>query len=547
MKVWLWLRQKLIFIILTSILLSISIAEYLNLKDFIAAYKEVIEKRVFAEATVLRYLVEDTIDLGLSLGELKGLSKDCQEVIDSIPYGKYCFIMDSEGKAHHHNLVEKKGFIYTDSITRKALDAGEEVVQYYQLDSGERIYDFSMSLKDSTGKQIGLIRIGVLSKIIDKEVVKLIKNALWTGGIVVILAFIITLLLLQRAILWPIKQLMSAVVKVGKGNLDAKIVLKTRDEFEELAEVFNKMTENLKKITVSRDEFIKEVTERKKAQQELSQAREATLNIMEDLQESYNKLKQTQAQFIQAEKMSALGVLASGVAHEVKNPLGIIIQAANYLEGIMSGEQRDIKDIVKIVEMIKESVRRADNIVRSLLDYSRVSALVLKPEDINTILKNSINLVKHRREFEYIEIIDETKQGISKVSVDKNRVQQVFINLLVNALHAMPKGGKIIIRSFDTKLDEIQAKVGRRALDSFMLGERVVKVEIEDTGVGISQENLGKIFDPFFSTKGSRKGAGLGLSVCANIIDLHKGLIDVESQEGKGTKITITFKITEGR
>jgi len=273
---------------------------------------------------------------------------------------------------------------------------------------------------------------------------------------------------------------------------------------------------------------MRDITESKKAQ--------------EALQEAYNKLKQIQTQLIQAEKMSALGVLASGVAHEVKNPLGIIIQAANYLESTVAAEN---KDTVKVINMIKEAVVRADGIIHGLLDYSRASTLELKPENINEILGKSLDLIKHRKEFKIIEVIDERKEVISKTLVDKNKLQQVFINLMTNSLHAMAKAknGKLILRSYEKILDEIQAKVGRRALDFFVLGEKVIAVEIEDTGVGVSKENLKKIWDPFFSTKGPREGAGLGLSICANIIDLHRGLIKAESQEGKGTIITIILMI----
>jgi signal transduction histidine kinase len=131
--------------------------------------------------------------------------------------------------------------------------------------------------------------------------------------------------------------------------------------------------------------------------------------------------------------------------------------------------------------------------------------------------------------------------------VDKDKLQQVFINFITNALLAMVDSDnkKLIIRSYITRLNEIQPKVGRRVSDNFRLGERVIRADIEDTGRGISEANMKKIFDPFFSTRGPREGAGLGLAICLNIIDLHKGFIEVESQEGKGSKFTITLKIKE--
>lgn len=163
-------------------------------------------------------------------------------------------------------------------------------------------------------------------------------------------------------------------------------------------------------------------------------------------------------------------------------------------------------------------------------------------------MENSLNLVKQGGNFKNIEAIKETKQDIPRVLVDKNKMEQVFINLFLNAVQAMPDVGRLIIRSYDTQLLENGRRgIGRRSGDYFRIGERVVMVEIEDTGAGISKETLGRIFDPFFTTKGPGGGTGLGLLVTHNIIDVHRGLIDVQSQVGRGTKVIITLKISQDK
>ncbi|HAZ10820.1 MAG TPA: hypothetical protein DCY56_06930 [Candidatus Omnitrophica bacterium] len=257
---------------------------------------------------------------------------------------------------------------------------------------------------------------------------------------------------------------------------------------------------------------------------------------------AYRELKETQGQLIQAEKLSAVGQLASGVAHEVRNPLGIILQGVNYLEKKISAKETDIYEILI---MLKDNVKRADKIVNALLDFSRAASLDLKPEDVNSILEVSISLVRTRFKFENIDVIMETKQDMPSALADKNKLEQVFINLLLNAIQAMPAGGKIIIRTYDKILEEIKKGIGRREDDCFRVGEKAIIIEIEDTGSGISEENLKKIFDPFFTTKGPAGGAGLGLSVTQNIINEHKGFISVESQIGKGTKLTVILHAAE--
>jgi len=263
-----------------------------------------------------------------------------------------------------------------------------------------------------------------------------------------------------------------------------------------------------------------------------------------NLQRVYTKLQRLQDQLIQAEKMSAIGELASGIAHEVKNPLSIIMQGVNCLEEILSPQDREN---VKILSMMKESVNRTNEIIHSLLDFARNSALDLQPEDINLILEDSLMLAKQGiKHDQNINIIMDTQKDIAKALVDKNKMKQILINLFLNAFHAMPKGGKIIIRSYETQLNEFRNGVGRRSEDYFTIGERAVVVEVEDKGMGISKENLKRIFNPFFTTKAPGEGVGLGLSVTRNLIDMHKGLIDVKSQKGKGTKFMITLKISDG-
>jgi len=246
-----------------------------------------------------------------------------------------------------------------------------------------------------------------------------------------------------------------------------------------------------------------------------------------ELKMAYDELKETQDKLIQSEKLKAIGQLASGVAHEMRNPLGIIMQGVTYLEQITSPEAKEPRETIF---MVKESAQRADRIVTSLLDFSRVEKLELHPEHIDSILESSLNLVK--TELKNIQVVREIQEGLPKVLVDKNKLTQVFINLFINAIHAMPEAGKLTIRSFAKQPEET-------------IREKAVIVEIEDTGMGISGENLKKIFDPFFTTKGLGKGTGLGLSVSRNIIIMHKGLIEVKSQVHKGTRVIITLIISK--
>ncbi len=259
----------------------------------------------------------------------------------------------------------------------------------------------------------------------------------------------------------------------------------------------------------------------------------------EELRAAYLKLKDTQAQLIQAEKMEAVGRLASGVAHEVKNPLGIILQSVDYLEEKISPSQGSVSDVL---QMIRTNIDRANRIITTLVDFSRATALDLRPENINDIVETSLLLVQHRIKLENVSVVKDLAGNLPAILADKTKIEQVFINIFLNAVQAMPEGGKLYIRTFVSPAKGKQLQDGR-----FVISDAaVVVIEIEDTGKGISAKDLDNIFDLFFTTKGPQEGAGLGLPVSKNIIELHKGDIRVESSEGKGTKVSVFLKVAGG-
>ena len=263
----------------------------------------------------------------------------------------------------------------------------------------------------------------------------------------------------------------------------------------------------------------------------------------EALKSAYVKLRETQEDLIQIEKSNAIIQLAGGVAHEVKNPLAIIMQAGEYLKKNIHSKKKNVQDSIN---MIMSNIKRADSIINTLSDFVRGTELNLKLQDINPVIVRSLNLLKHRIKLGNIKIVKKIEKNLPKVLIDSAKIEQVFVNLFLNSTQAMPKGGELFLRVYAKNLENLQNRVGRRATDYFKLGEKAVVVEVEDTGIGISKENQRNIFTPFFTTKGPKGGAGLGLSVTKNIIDMHRGMIEVQSEENKGTKFIITLKVKEG-
>lgn len=252
--------------------------------------------------------------------------------------------------------------------------------------------------------------------------------------------------------------------------------------------------------------------------------------------------KMLEADLMQTEKMSALGLLSIGVAHEIKNPLAIISQGLDYLN---RSDTKDIEKQSEVLVMLKDAIKRAEVIIQDLLVFSRKSALEVKPEDINKVFDFSLELAKNNPDFRAVKVVREYGDGLPNALVDRVKIQQVFLNIILNAFQAMSGDGILMVRTYIETLGEIGAGVGRRAEDSFQVGEKVVCVEIEDSGPGISEEKISKIFTPFFTTKGPGKGVGLGLSICKTIVDSHKGLIRVESPKGRGAKFIIILPVAK--
>lgn len=258
-----------------------------------------------------------------------------------------------------------------------------------------------------------------------------------------------------------------------------------------------------------------------------------------ELEKAYKELADTHSFLIQVEKMNAVGLLASGVAHEVKNPLAVILQSVNYLEEHVPQDGV----IGEVTSLMKANIKQADNIIRLLVDFSRASELSLGAQDINTILDNSLHLIKHKFNLANIKVDRDVRTQTPKIHADAGKLTQVFINIFLNAVQAMPKGGNLFIRSFIARPREMAGEIGKKSREYFADGEKAVVVEIEDTGVGISRENLKRVGDPFFTTKGPKGGTGLGLAVTKGIIDAHKGAMEIRSEEGSGTKVIITLKV----
>jgi len=332
-------------------------------------------------------------------------------------------------------------------------------------------------IRDLEENVIGMLYVGIQEKLfqdINKRTLAIYILMILGGSV---LALLLSLYFIKR-ILTPYRTLIDSSKQLARGSYK-KVDIDSRDEVGELARAYNKMISAIRE----RDEKLRE---------------------------------QTEQQLGQSEKLASLGRLASGIAHEINNPLtGILTYSSMLLEDFRDTEfEEDLQTIV-------DETMRCRKIVKGILDFARETKLEKEKFNVNDALKQAISLLERHYNFHNIDIVLNLDENVPEIMLDLNLMRSVFNNLAVNASDAMPEGGKLMIST------------------RFSPKSHLISIDFTDTGIGIPPENLSKIFDPFFTTKEPGKGTGLGMAVTYGIIKRHNGTINISSQPGIGTTVTI--------
>ena len=296
----------------------------------------------------------------------------------------------------------------------------------------------------------------------------------------------------------------------------------TKATFEVISQQFQDYKKQVKKKQRKLEEFkttsIHLLKELDKKSHELKDERD---NLEQRVHERTEELRRAQSILIQSTKMAAIGRFSAGVAHEINNPLGAIINFARTIHANpqIQGESRDQ------LELILKGLFRIENIVKQILSYSGGQKSEMRPTNINQLIQDTISFIHHKMDEKTINVRLSLSDSMPSVFVDPFQIQQVYTNIIRNAVDAMGKNGLLII---ETSIDK-----------------KAVVSQITDNGKGMSKEDLEQIFDPFFTTKEVGEGTGLGLFICYNILQIYDGTIDINSKKGSGTRVLITLPIPE--
>jgi two-component system NtrC family sensor kinase len=347
---------------------------------------------------------------------------------------------------------------------------------------------------------IGILYVGML----EKPYIDLRNEVMITfSGMAVLCVFLLLVLLffIISSIINPLKRVVFATNKIAQGDLSHKIEINFQDEIGQLAQSFNQMTLDLKKANQKLINWGKTLEKR--------------------VRERTRKLQEMQDSLIQSEKLASLGKMAAGVAHEINNPLtSILINAHLMLE--KTGKEHPFFENISLVA---DETSRCSDIVKGMLEFSRQNPPKKSYVAMNEIIEHTIKLLENQVAFKDIQIIRKISSNMPQINLDKDKIKQVFWNLMINASEAMPRGGTLTISSNLSK------------------DKKYIETSFEDDGVGIPEENINKLFDPFFTTKGV--GTGLGLAVSYGIIKQHQGKIKVKSDAGQGSVFTVLLPLTQ--
>jgi signal transduction histidine kinase len=364
--------------------------------------------------------------------------------------------------------------------------------------AGKPVLTFIVPLRDPRGQTIGALQLLQLESYIEEDA-RASRNSIATlTALMILITTGIVFLVTRLGVARPVEDLARSFREVGSGDLQALVKARRGDEFGRLAQEFNTMCERL----------------------------EASQRSLLAVQEERRKME---ARLRHAERLAALGRLAAGLAHEIGTPLNVIGGRAERLQRSLG----DNEPASRSLTIICAQMERIARIVRGMLDFARMREPRLARTDVAPILARVLELLGQKFEEGGVRVVSSLPEEGGSVLADADQIHQVFLNLCANALDAMPRGGTLRVSA---------ARVVRRPPEGNGGTVPFLALAFEDTGAGIAPENLDRVFDPFFTTKDVGRGTGLGLSVSYGIVREHGGFIDIESEPGRGTRLTVYLR-----
>lgn len=384
------------------------------------------------------------------------------------------------------------------------LKSGQAIVRYQDLPKRPAAYAI-LPLKNRRGAIIGVIEVVHVATKVRRQIEEAGREQVFRVGLLGLTIAVVIWLTVRVSIRRPVARLVRTALALGHGDLSRRLTLRRRDEIGQLASAFNRMAENLQA-----------------AQAKIVAEGEARLELERQMQ--------------QAQKLAAVGRLASEVAHEIGTPLNIVSGRA---EVIQKGLPSD-HPLSRHVTTILRQIERVNGIIRQLLEYARPRRLALRPVAAGPVLARTVELLEPLARQRQVAVQAQLSEDAPPIVADADQLQQVLLNLVTNALDATPPGGQVRLTTTQAtpKATDPRPRIQRGRPQGPYL-----TLVVSDTGRGMRRDQLEQVFEPFFSTKARRGGTGLGMPIVEDIVRAHRGAIEVQSAEGAGTTIRLHWPL----
>lgn len=459
-----------------------------------------LEVAVFRTATPLSEFLVDG-----SAGEDRRLQRLIRDVEVRL---KSCADDACHGSARQPGEMARGLVPYIQGIKDRASILFGRIEPGSQVDRARLVREINQQ-GDEAGRQLERMSSALLLRVESlqgqsREVNRRARGVMLVSIFLVVGLAVLTAYLISRQLLHPIHELLLGTRHVMEGDMGYRVDVGQKDETGELARSFNAMAEEIQGHRERLEKMVQAKTE---------------------------ELKQAQDSLLRSEKLASIGLLASGVAHELNNPLTSILMNAN----LLMEEAGDRSALYPELKRISDDTLRCKRIIDDLRDFSRRHELQIHRTDLNKVVIDTLGFVAHQLKHQGIKVTNDLDSRIPLIACDPDRIKQVLTNVLVNAIQAMPQGGSLVVRT--------------------VLRDRFAEIAVGDAGPGIPEEIRGRIFDPFFTTK--PEGTGLGLSIAYRIVEEHGGKIEVDSRTGgpgqtepsgsHGTTIRLFLPLTPAR
>ena len=414
-----------------------------------------------------------------------------------------CFLCHAREKPLERLDTPKRARVYAGADGRRKL------AMVTPLYNEQACYSAGCHAHPQKQRVLGVLDVAMDVEPVDRQVAAIRRDAVVWAAIETLLIGSLIVVFTRRVVSRPIRILIRGTQRVASMDLDRRIEIRGSEEFGELAKAFDLMRQRLRAALAEINDFT---------------------HVLENrVEERTRQLRFAERKLIQSDRMASLGQLAASVAHEINNPIGSVLNFTMLMERLLQaadGVPPDrLADFRKYVRTNVEELERVGRIVSDLLAFSRQSRSARVDADLTTIVSRTAALLQHKFDLAGVRLVLNLDDKLPPLRCDASQIQQIVVNLLMNALEASKARGAVEV-------------ITRR-----VTGEDAVELVVNDGGIGIPEENLARIFEPFFSTKGEGKGVGLGLAVVYGIVEAHGASIDVSSTPGAGTTFSVQFPL----